>query len=114
MSSYKPEEIWTAFDVLSSRIADSDEIGQKRLRQIKITLTEYFGMIRHLKKTPLWDIFEYEKKLEQPLDLLVYENNHLKEEINKLHKRLGIKEKYKTNPYDYMFQDEDGFRDKEW
>lgn len=57
--------------------------------------------------------FEYEKKLEQPLDLLVYENNHLKEEINKLHKKLGIKEKYKTNPYDYMFQDEAGFRDKE-
>ena len=113
MSSYKPEEIWTAFDVLSSRIADSDEIGQKRLRQIKIALTEYFEMIRHLKKTPLWDIFEYEKKLEQPLDLLVYENNHLKEEINKLHKKLGIKEKYKTNPYDYMFQDEYGFRDKE-
>lgn len=54
------------------------------------------------------------KKLEQPLDLLVYENNHLKEEINKLHKKLGIKEKYKTNPYDYMFQDEGGFRDKEW
>ncbi len=113
MSSYRPEEVWMAFDDLSNRIADSDEIGQKRLRQIKITLTEYFEMIRHLKKTPLWDIFEYEKKLEQPLDLLVYENNHLKEEINKLHKKLGIKEKYKTNPYEYMFQDEDGFRDKE-
>lgn len=55
----------------------------------------HIGMIKHMKETPLWDIYEYERKLVEPMRMFVLENQDLKKEINQLRKKLGMCEKYK-------------------
>lgn len=58
-------------------------------------VAEHFAMIRHMKETPLYDILEYEQRLIEPMRILVYDNEKLKKEVNKLRKQLGKIEKYK-------------------
>lgn len=58
-------------------------------------VAEHFAMLRHMKETPLYDIFEYEKRLVEPMKILAYDNENLKKEVNKLRKQLGKIEKYK-------------------
>ena len=55
----------------------------------------YIAMVKHMKETPLWDIYEYERKLVEPMRMFVLENQDLKKEINQLRKKLGMCEKYK-------------------
>ena len=60
-------------------------------------VAKHFDMIRHMKETPLYDIFQYEQRLVEPMKILAYDNERLKKEVNKLRKQLGKIEKYKEN-----------------
>ena len=62
---------------------------------IENLIDSHLNMLEHLKKTSLWDIFEYEKRLLQPVEILAYDNVKLKKEVNQLRKQLGMIEKYK-------------------
>ena len=62
---------------------------------IEKLIDEYFDMIHHMKQTPIWDIYEYEKRLIEPVRILACDNNDLKKEVNQLRKKLGMIEKYK-------------------
>ena len=62
---------------------------------IENLIGSHISMIKHMKETPLWDIFEYERKLVEPMRMFVLENQDLKKEINQLRKKLGMCEKYK-------------------
>ena len=53
-------------------------------------------MIEHLKETSLYGVLEYESKLVQPMEILVYENEKLRKEVNDLRKQLGLSKKYKV------------------
>ena len=55
----------------------------------------HFAMINHMKKTSLYDVFEYEEKLVEPMEILVYDNEKLKKEVNDLRKQLGLSKKYR-------------------
>ena len=48
-----------------------------------------------MKKISLWDVFEYEKRLLDPMSILAHENQSLKKEVNDLRKQLGKIPKYK-------------------
>lgn len=62
-------------------------------------INEYFKMIEHMKETSLYDVYMYEEKFAknsiEPIQILVYENEKLKKEVNKLRKQLKLGEKYK-------------------
>ena len=62
-------------------------------------IDKHFRMIRHMKETSLWDIYEYENRVAssalEPMQYLAFENNQMKKEINKLRKQLGMIEKYR-------------------
>lgn len=60
-------------------------------------IVNHFDTIDHLKNTPLWEVFEYEARLLEPMEILSYENYKLKKEVNKLRKQLGMIEKYKED-----------------
>lgn len=62
---------------------------------IERLITNHISTINHMKKTSLWDIFEYERGLVEPMRIFAIENNDLKKEVNKLRKKLGMIEKYK-------------------
>lgn len=62
---------------------------------IEDLIGRHISMIKHMKETPLWDIYEYERKLVEPMRMFVLENQDLKKEINQLRKKLGMCEKYK-------------------
>lgn len=62
---------------------------------IEDLIDKHIGMIKHMKETPLWDIFEYERALVEPMKIFAIENQDLKKEINQLRKKLGMCEKYK-------------------
>ena len=62
---------------------------------IERLIDEHLGTINHMKKTSLWDIFEYERGLVEPMRIFAIENNDLKKEVNQLRKKLGMGEKYK-------------------
>lgn len=55
----------------------------------------HLDMVKHMKNTPLWDIFMYEKRLLEPVKIIASDNADLKKEINQLRKKLGMCEKYK-------------------
>lgn len=63
---------------------------------IEDLIHRYINTYEHLQKTSLWDIFEYEKRLLQPVEIIAYDNVKLKKEVNQLRKKLGMVEKYKT------------------
>ena len=58
-------------------------------------INKHLTTIDHLKKTSLWDIFEYEKRVLQPFEIIAHDNVKLKKEVNELRKKLGMIEKYK-------------------
>mgnify|MGYP006923255463 CR=1 FL=1 len=68
-------------------------------RLIETLIDDHFTMLAHLKTTSLYDVLEYEKRLTNgvigPLEILTYENETLKKEVNKLRRQLGKIEKYK-------------------
>lgn len=64
-------------------------------QMIESLIKNHFAMIEHMKKTSLYDIFEYEKRLVEPMEILVYDNEKLKKEVNKLRQQLGLGKKYK-------------------
>ena len=59
-------------------------------QMIESLIKNHFAMIEHMKKTSLYDIFEYEKRLVEPMEILVYDNEKLKKEVNKLRQQLGL------------------------
>ena len=77
-------------------LAAYDSTSRRLMQQL---IEDHFGMIQHMKSTSLWEVFEYEDKLgkavTEPMKILVFENEKLKKEVNKLRKKLGMVEKYK-------------------
>ena len=78
--------------LVTIREADLNPSTEKILENL---VAEHFAMLRHMKETPLYDIFEYEKRLVEPMKILAYDNEKLKKEINTLRKQLGKIAKYK-------------------
>ena len=72
--------------------AQADPNSKKIIERL---IDDHLGMIRHMKKTSLWDIYEYEAGLIEPMRILAYDNVDLKKEVNQLRKQLGMCEKYK-------------------
>lgn len=62
---------------------------------VESLIKKHFAMIRHMKESSLYDIFEYEKRLVQPMEILIYDNEKLKKEVNDLRSQLGLIKKYK-------------------
>ena len=62
-------------------------------------IKEHFGLIEHMKKTSLYDVYMYETNLAnalvEPSRILSNQNADLKKEVNDLRKQLGLKKKYK-------------------
>ena len=71
------------------------DLNPDSAKKLKALVEEHFAMIDHMKRTPLYDILEYEQRLIEPMRILVYDNEKLKKEVNKLRKQLGKIEKYK-------------------
>lgn len=70
---------------------------------IENLIDNYLSTIDHMKNTRLWDVFEYEKRLLQPVEILAYDNVKLKKEVNDLRKQLGMGKKYKTEEGEGMW-----------
>lgn len=70
-------------------------VDPESFKMVESLIKEHFAMIRHMKETSLYDIYEYEKRLTQPMEILVYDNEKLKREVNDLRKQLGLGKKYK-------------------
>lgn len=66
-------------------------------RLVETLIDKHFDQIEHLKRTPLYDVLQYEQRLFEPMKILTYENEKLKKEINKLRRELGRGNKYKEN-----------------
>lgn len=60
----------------------------------------YFGLLKRLKETRLYDVFVYEDNLTKTCTsfskMMVEENCELKKEVNKLRKQLNKIEKYRV------------------
>lgn len=68
-------------------------------KTIEDLIDEHLKMLNHMKKTSLWDVYQYEEQLTKyttnSLEILMYDNEKLKKEVNKLRRELGLIEKYK-------------------
>ena len=66
---------------------------------IESLIEKHFAMIEHMKKTSLYDVYQYEDRIArntlEPMRLMAHDNDRLKKEVNKLRKQLGMIEKYK-------------------
>lgn len=66
---------------------------------VESLIEKHFAMIEHMKKTSLYDVYQYEERVTrntvEPMRVLAYDNQRLKKEVNKLRKQLGLIEKYK-------------------
>lgn len=80
-------------DALSKVHKDTDSF-----QLIKDLIYDYFSIIDHMKETSLYDVYTYEErftKINTTLtEMLIFDNEKLKKEVNKLRKQLGLKEKY--------------------
>ena len=80
-------------DALSKVHKDTDSF-----QLIKDLIYDYFSIIDHMKETSLYDVYTYEErftKINTTLtEMLVFDNEKLKKEVNKLRKQLGLNEKY--------------------
>ena len=56
---------------------------------VESLIKEHFAMIRHMKESSLYDVFEYEKRLVEPMEILIYDNEKLKKEVNDLRKQMS-------------------------
>lgn len=68
---------------------------EKAYQMVESLIKNHFAMIEHMKKTSLYDVYEYENRLVQPIEILAYDNEKLKKEVNDLRKQLGLGKKYK-------------------
>lgn len=68
---------------------------EKAYQMVESLIKNHFAMIEHMKKTSLYDVYEYENRLAQPIEILAYDNEKLKKEVNDLRKQLGLGKKYK-------------------
>lgn len=68
---------------------------EKAYQMVESFIKKHFAMIEHMKKTSLYDVYEYESRLAQPIEILAYDNEKLKKEVNDLRKQLGLGKKYK-------------------
>ena len=80
-------------DALSKVHKDTDSF-----QLIKDLIYDYFSIIDHMKETSLYDVYTYEErftKINTTLtEMLIFDNEKLKKEVNKLRKQLGLDEKY--------------------
>ena len=80
-------------DALSKVHKDTDSF-----QMIKDLIYDYFSIIDHMKETSLYDVYTYEErftKINTTLtEMLIFDNEKLKKEVNKLRKQLGLNEKY--------------------
>ena len=80
-------------DALSKVHKDTDSF-----QLIKDLIYDYFSIIDHMKETSLYDVYTYEErftKINTTLtEMLIFDNEKLKKEVNKLIKQLGLNEKY--------------------
>ena len=78
-----------------SKVHNDDE----SYTMIERLINKHFLMIEHMKKTSLYDVYDYEKRitesLVEPTRILAYENVQLKREVNNLRKQLKLSKKYK-------------------
>ena len=88
-------DAYTALDVITCQIHDTDNLGTSCAQEVREVLDDYFALVKHLKNTPLWDVLTYEDELESPIRILAAENQRLKEENNELLMKLGKTEKYR-------------------
>lgn len=88
-------DVYTAFDVITCNIQETDNLGVSCKQEVRDALDDYFNLIARLKNTPLWDVLQYEKKLEAPISILTADNERLREEVNELLEKLGKTEKYR-------------------
>lgn len=62
-------------------------------------IRKHFSMIEHMRETSLYDVYEYEKRIEKalidPWKMLAFDNERLKKEVNSLRRELGKIDKYK-------------------
>ena len=82
-------DAYTALDVITCQIQDTDVLGTSCAEEVREVLDDYFALVNHLKNTPLWDVLTYEDRLESPIRILAEDNERLKEENNELLKKLG-------------------------
>lgn len=87
-------DVYMAFDVITCNIQETDNLGVSCKQEVRDALDDYFNLIARLKNTPLWDVLQYEKKLEAPISILTADNERLREEVNELLEKLGKTEKY--------------------
>ena len=97
MKEHSIADAYTALDVITCQIQDTDTLRTSCAQEVREVLDDYFAIVKHLKNTPLWDVLEYEKKLESPISILALDNERLKNENNKLLKKLKQKEKYRLS-----------------
>lgn len=88
-------DVYMAFDVITCNIQETDNLGMSCKQDVRDALDDYFNLIARLKNTPLWDVLQYEKKLEAPISILTADNERLREEVNELLEKLGKTEKYR-------------------
>lgn len=88
-------DVYMAFDVITCNIQETDNLGMSCKHEVRDALDDYFNLIARLKNTPLWDVLQYEKKLEAPISILTADNERLREEVNELLEKLGKTEKYR-------------------
>lgn len=79
---------------------DSEEFKEfnKNYDLLKQSVEDYTRLIKHMKKTSLWDVYNYETEylnsLIEPTRILSFENKQLKKEVNELRKKLRLVKKY--------------------
>ena len=66
---------------------------------VRELIRKHFSMIDHMKETSLYDVYEYEKRIEKalfdPCRMMAFDNERLKKEVNSLRRELGKIDKYK-------------------
>lgn len=66
---------------------------------IESLINEHFAMVEHMKETSLYDVYMYEERIAknsvEPMQILAFDNERLKKEVNKLRRQLNLIEKYK-------------------
>lgn len=97
MKEHSIADAYTALDVITCQIQDTDTLCTSCAQEVREVLDDYFALVKHLKNTPLWDVLTYEDRLESPIRILAADNERLKKENNELLKKLGKSQKYKTS-----------------
>lgn len=80
-------------------------------KTIEDLIDDHLYMLNHMKKTSLWQVYQYEEQLTKyaanAIDILMYDNEKLKKEVNRLRKQLGMIEKYKVKEEDDVPESKD-------